>query len=383
MKTYFEFLRFSLDTDAPIPRSVRAMDWEGLFRFGKEQALLGVLFCGVRRLSKDVAPPKALLMQWFGISEHIRKRNRCLNEVAVDIYRRMCEDGFRCCLLKGQGNALMYDDVYSRTSGDIDLWICSHIADTQGGGNVSFNKHRERVIRHISEHFSLDETRYYHSEFGYRNVPIEAHFIPMVINNPLYNRRFRHWCRNVGDLQCSNMVELPDEVGSIAIPTLTFNLVYQLVHLYHHFFDEGIGMRQMCDYYRLLVEREREKLKSVESSDFTLKDMVLRRTLNNFGLLKFAGAVMWVLREVLGLSDSMMIVSVDERRGRVLLDEIVNGGNFGKHDKKYGGLAQQTMGRKYFTKVRRALSFLRYYPTEALCEPLFRTWHFFWRSLNR
>ena len=50
-------------------------------------------------------------------------------------------------------------------------------------------------------------------------------------------------------LQCSNVVSLPDCIGDIAIPTTAFNVIYQLTHLYHHFFDEGIGMRQIIDYF--------------------------------------------------------------------------------------------------------------------------------------
>ena len=70
-----------------------------------------------------------------------------------------------------------------------------------------------------------------------------------------------------------------------------------------------------------------------------------------------------------------MIVPVDEWRGRTLLGEILKGGNFGQ----YSGLTNHSMGVKYVLKMKRSLAFVRQYPAEALCEPLFRTWHFFWR----
>ena len=106
---------------------------------------------------------------------------------------------------------------------------------------------------------------------------------------------------------------------------------------------------------------------------------VAQRELKYLGLRKFAGAVMYVLKEVLGLSEDKMIVPVDEKRGRLLLAEILDGGNFGRHFSKYGGFTHQSMGKKYFLKIWRNMHFVRYYPAEALCEPLFRTWHFFWR----
>ena len=105
--------------------------------------------------------------------------------------------------------------------------------------------------------------------------------------------------------------------------------------------------------------------------------------LKHLGLWKFAGAVMWVLHETLGLPEALMIAPMDEKRGRLLLGEILDGGNFGKHFSKYGHFTQQGMAKKYFLKIWRNMHFVRYYPAEALSEPVFRTWHFFWRASHR
>ena len=111
--------------------------------------------------------------------------------------------------------------------------------------------------------------------------------------------------------------------------------------------------------------------------------VVVQRELKYLGLWKFAGAVMYVLKEVLGLSEDKMIVPMDEKRGRLLLAEILDGGNFGRHFTKYAGFTHQSMGKKYFLKIWRNMHFVRYYPAEALSEPIFRTWHFFWRMKNK
>ena len=110
---------------------------------------------------------------------------------------------------------------------------------------------------------------------------------------------------------------------------------------------------------------------------------VVQRELKYLGLWKFAGAVMFVLHEVLGLAEDKMIVPIDEKRGRLLLAEILDGGNFGRHFTKYARFTHQSMRKKYFLKIWRNMHFVRYYPAEALCEPLFRTWHFFWRMKNK
>ena len=288
-------------------------------------------------------------------------------------------------------------------------------------------------------------------------VPVELHFFPCSMNNPLYHARLQKWFRRNADLQCSNVVSLPDGVGEIAIPTTAFNVVYLLSHLYHHFFDEGIGMRQIIDYYvvmdnfwkvkesfsqpsrpSLLKEgstafpkplspqgtgdvtalRCSEPLRykdggaskpspgcagwdrlgmegdssatscsstavASSSSSFAVTLEVILRDLKHLGLWKFAGAVMYVLYEVLGLSEEKMIAPMDEKRGKLLLAEILNGGNFGQHFTKYGHFTQQGMAKKYFLKIWRNMHFVRYYPAEALSEPIFRTWHFFWRLKNK
>ena len=216
------------------------------------------------------------------------------------------------------------------------------------------------------------DIRFHHLETTMDGVPVELHFFPCIMNNPVYNARLQKWFKRNADLQCSNVVSLPDGIGEIAIPTTAFNVVYQLTHLYHHFFDEGIGMRQIFDYYYV-----------VNNDELLVIRDTLQRELKYLGLWKFAGAVMYVLHEALGLSVEKMIAPMDEKRGKLLLAEILNGGNFGQHFTKYGHFTQQGMAKKYFLKIWRNMHFVRYYSAEALSEPIFRTWHFFWRLRHK
>ena len=424
-------------------RVITGMDWQELYSFASKQALLGLCFEGIERLGKEYPEElkqnpigRELLMTWMGKAQQIRRQNMKVNAVAGKLFAMLRVDGMRCCVLKGQGNALMYPNPYSRTPGDIDVWI---------------DASRERIMEYAQKKFELeDDIRLQHLETSLDGVPVELHFFPCSMNNPLYHGRLQKWFKRNADLQCSHIVGLPDGAGDIAIPTTAFNVVYQLTHLYHHFFDEGIGMRQIIDYYHVVCDfykvyqnsskitpslftikegstshpdpltlrgeggnrptRCSEPLRSkdggpskvspdcagwdrlsiegdnsggsataVTSSASTALD-VLQRELKYLGLWKFAGAVMYVLHEVLGLSEDKMIVPMDEKRGRLLLAEILDGGNFGRHFSKYGGFTHQSMGKKYFLKIWRNMHFVRYYPAEALCEPLFRTWHFFWRQ---
>ena len=442
----FAFLRYLLGYKENISNVVARMDWQELYSFASKQVILGLCFNGIERLGKEYPEElkrnpigRELLMTWMGKAQQIRRQNMKVNVVANKLYSMLREDGLRCCILKGQGNALMYPNPYSRNPGDIDVWV---------------NANRNIIMEYASKKFELeDDIRLQHVETAMDGVPVELHFFPCIMNNPVYNARLQKWFKRNADLQCSNVVGLPDGAGDIAIPTTAFNVIYQLTHLYHHFFDEGIGMRQIIDYYHVVCDfyKVYQNSSKITPSLFTIKEGstshpdpltlrgeggnrptrcseplrskdggpskvspncagwdrrgvsgdiasdasiisafttdssastaldVVQRELKHLGLWKFAGAVMYVLKEVLGLAEDTMIVPVDEKRGRLLLAEILDGGNFGRHFTKYGGFTHQSMGKKYFLKIWRNMHFVRYYPAEALCEPLFRTWHFFWR----
>ena len=447
----FDFLKYCLDRKDKMSNVVADIDWQQLYSFASKQAILGLCFDGIERLGKEYPEElkqnpigRELLVTWMGKAQQIRRQNVKVNGVAAKLYSKFREDGLRCCILKGQGNALMYPNPYSRTPGDIDVWV---------------NASREEITEYAKKHFKLgDDIRYQHIETSVDGVPVELHFFPCTMNNPIYNARLQKWFKRNADLQCSNVVSLPDGIGEIAIPTTAFNVIYQLTHLYHHFFDEGIGMRQIIDYFLVVNDfsknvfldtdfsnhpvplskegstshpdpltlrgeggnrptRCSEPLRSKDggpskvspdcagwdrrgvsgdiasdasvSSAFTTDSSastaldVVQRELKYLGLWKFAGAVMFVLHEVLGLAEDKMIVPMDEKRGKLLLSEILNGGNFGKHFTKYGHFTQQGMAKKYFLKIWRNMHFVRYYPAEALSEPIFRTWHFFWRMKNK
>ena len=361
----FLFLNYCLGKKVDMSMVVAKIDWRQLYTFASRQALLGFCFDGIERLTKEFSEElkqnsidRDLLMTWMGGAQQIRRRNMKVNAVAGKLFSMLREDDFRCCILKGQGNALMYPNPYSRNPGDIDIWV---------------NASREDITEYAKTHFEIgDDIRFHHLETSFDGVPVELHFFPGIMNNPIYNARLQKWFKRNADLQCSNVVSLPDGIGEIAIPTTAFNVIYQLTHLYHHFFDEGIGIRQITDYYYV-----------VNNNELLVVRDALQKELKHLGLWKFARAVMYVLHEALGLSEEKMIAPLDEKRGKLLLAEILNGGNFGKHFTKYGHFTQQGMAKKYFLKIWRNMHFVRYYPAEALSEPIFRTWHFFWRLRHK
>ena len=428
-KIFFDFMRFCIGSAKEIPGSLKEVDWKELYAIAQKQALLGVLFHGIQRLPKELAPEQKLLMQWMVMAEMIRKQNIRLFQDSVKVCKNFENEGFANCILKGQGNALLYPDPYIRTPGDIDIYLT--------GG-------RKRVMQYINKVCPNQVMRYHHVDFPVMKTAIEVHFTPSYMFFPIHNSRMQKRFKEVMDLQCSNVVTLPDGYGEITVPTMNFNVIYILSHLYRHIFTEGIGLRQLLDYYFVICDfhkvyqnssnhpvplskegstshpsplsseerdvtalRCSEPLRSKDggpskaspncagwdrqdvsgdtattaSPSSAALDRV-QKELKHLGLWKFVQAVMYVLHEVFGLSEDRMIAPMDEREGRFLLDEIMRGGNFGQYDDRMGSKVGESKIHRYFRMNLRNLRFVKHYPTEALSEPLFRTWFAVWKKIH-
>ena len=374
-KIFFDFLRFCIGSVKEIPDSLKEADWKELYAIAKKQALLGVLFHGIQRLPKELAPEQKLLMQWMVMAEMIRKQNIKLFQDSVKVCQNFENEGFANCILKGQGNALLYPDPYMRTLGDIDIYLL--------GG-------RKKILKYVDRVCPNQVMRYHHVDFPVMKTAIEVHFTPSYMFYPIHNRRMQKWFEEVMGEQCNHRVSLPDGYGKIHVPKVSFNVIYILSHLYRHIFTEGIGLRQLLDYYFVLVKWHTD-LTNLTDSNNSLPQMTqintdldaLRHELKYLGLWKFAGAVMFVMKEVFGLSEDRMIAPMDEKEGRFLLDEIMRGGNFGQYDDRMGSKVGESKIHRYFRMNLRNLRFVKHYPTEALSEPLFRTWFAVWKKIHR
>ena len=449
-KIFFDFLRFCIGSAKEIPVSLKEADWKELYAIAKKQCLVGVFFDGIKKLpAEHVGMKKELLLQWMAESQMLEKANVRLNDAAIQVSEWFWKKGFRTCILKGQGNALMYPNPYSRTPGDIDIWV-------EGGDKrvISF-------VRSISPH---EKACYHHIEFpSYKGVEVEVHYRPSFLLCFWHNRKLQKYYERVKEEQFSHRVMLGEQ-GEIAISTVEFNLIFQLTHIYAHLMNEGIGLRQLLDYYYVLCDfykvyqnfskthpssltlkggstafpkplfnglytpfgspvsggqkpqgigdvtappRRSEPLRSkvggpskvspdcagwdrlsiegdnsagsttaVTSSASTALDVV-QKELKELGLWKFAGGIMYIMQEVFDMPASRLIVPPNEKYGRFVLNEVLEAGNFGRHDAR-NRFGKSQLGHN-LQRVYRDIRLVKFFSAEALCEPLFRTWHFFWR----
>ena len=441
---FFDFLRFSIGSAKEIPSTLKEADWKELYRIAQKQCLVGILFDGIQKLPAEyVGMKKELLLQWMAESQMLEKANVRLNDAAIQVSEWFGKKGFGTCILKGQGNALMYPNPFSRMPGDIDIWV-------EGGDKrvISF-------VRSISPH---EKACYHHIEFpSYKGVEVEVHYRPSFLLCFWHNRKLQKYYERVKDEQFSHRVMLGEQ-GEIAIPTTEFNLIFQLTHIFSHLMNEGIGLRQLLDYYYVICDfykvyqsssKTYPSFLTVKEGDFskitpslfTLKEgstfspspsssgsgdvTALRcseplrykdggpskvspdcagwdrldvsgdtasdcagasfpvaidrvqEELKEVGLWKFAGAIMYIMQEVFGMPASRLIVPPNEKYGKFVLNEVLEAGNFGRHDERYW-FGRSKLGHN-LQRVYRDIRLMKYFPAEALSEPIFRTWHFFWR----
>ena len=353
-KAFFALLRLSAGGSPAEEVVLDDRGWQAVFRLAMQQALLAVVLDGVERLPAGQKPPRSLLIPWIGYVQHIEQCNRRLNSTVAGVCRRLEQDGVRCVVLKGQGNAVLYPRPLHRMAGDLDLWV-------EGG--------REAVLKYVRRHCRPAEVVYHHVDFPVlKDTEIELHFTPSWMNNWLLNRRLQRYFRQSLPRQLANRVDLPEDAGRIPVPTPDFNHVYLLLHIYRHLFDEGVGLRQLLDYYYLL-----RRSCSAEEKENAL------RMLRRLHLTRFASAVMYVLQQVFGLGDDCLLVPPSRSCGARLLDEIMLAGNFGQYDRRIVRRQHETARQRFCRKVLRNFSFLWDYPGEVLCSPLFKAWHYLWR----
>ena len=346
---FFQLLRYSIGTSDEFPQVTTNDEWNAIYSLAAMHSLSGVVFHGIHK--SGVKPPFELLMQWVAEGEIIRSKNEIANKTVVKISQYFEKRGFRGCILKGQGNTLNYPEPYVRACGDIDIWL-------EGG--------REKIMKMVDERWPGSLARYHHVEIPeVDGIPVEVHFTPSFSRSPWKNKRLQKWLGEQAEKQFANQVTLPGTDQKICIPTSEFNVIFQLQHMFGHLFTEGFGLRQVVDYYYVLMSDGRRKMDEVAD------------TLRYLGLWKFACGMMWVMREVLNLNEQRMIAKPDEKEGRFILSEIMQSGNMGHYDNRLGKTNSEGIVHRYFRMTIRNVRFVRHYPEEALCEPIFRTWWFF------
>lgn len=353
MNLFFQLIQLAISQKENLSHSLTDKEWEELFAIAQKQALTGILLEGIMKLPEQQKPPTDLFLSWYTIADKIKQYNQLLNDQTADVSDRFKQDNFRSVILKGQGNALLYPNPLLRQPGDIDIWL-------EGS--------RASIINYISRHAPVSGIVYHHADFPVlESTEVEVHFTPTWMNSYFTNLKLQRFFKQKKGTQFCNETELPNG-RKINVPTPEVNRIFLLIHIYRHLFDEGIGLRQLLDYYYLLKQGLSEEEKS--HTHQLLKQLKLER---------FAAAVMYVEQEVFGLEDAFLLTKPDDKAGRFLLNEIIEAGNFGHYDMRIEKPENENRWTRLIRKTKRNFRFIFYYPDEVLWSPFFKAWQYCWR----
>lgn len=331
---FCRLLQLALGLAQDFPYTLGEKEWRALLVMAQEQTLLGVAYNGIAKLPQGVRPPKAVAVQWSAAAESIRGANCLMNQEAARYTGLFDARGIHGVILKGQANARLYPDPFSRQPGDIDIWLPGGYEEVRqlllDMGLIEGTKTIDRFSRHI----------------GFRNekgIEIEAHYRPAESR-----------CRNK-EYQKVLLAEL--EQPSLTpegfyAPSIRFALLMQLAHLYCHCYCGGIGLRHFTDYCMLLMHATEADREFVWAK------------IKRFSLGYACAAVMGVMEKVFGLPREYMLCAPDKKRGTRLYKLAMVGGNFGRYDPEKK--MRRFVLRRWLSDRKKALQWIPFDPLNAV-----------------
>lgn len=368
-KLFFELIQISIGCRVCLSRTPCEAEWGELYAMAKKQSLVGVCFAGVQKLVEQrQEPPEMLYLTWMGMAAKIQQRNETVNRQCVKLQARLSADGFRSCVLKGQAIAALYqcggfnglqkvseDSIDSsgtptinlqilRQSGDIDVWL---------------DGSHERIMEYVNRVSPTNEVRWLHTQMSvFPDTEVEVHFRPSYLECPWQDKALQKFFGSEKDA-CFSSGRCTD----------SFNQVFILAHVFRHMFSEGVGLRQLMDYY-FVLKNSKERMSREEFA------AVMKAT----GMYRFAKAVMWIMQEVFGLEEKYLLCATSDKDGRFLLDEVMQSGNFGHQDERVKHMADESAFHRFWRIALYNCRVIRFSPWIVVCSPFWRLWHWSWRK---
>ena len=354
---FIELIRVSLGIRESLSCTPTEKEWERLYKLARKQSVVGICFAGLQRLGANlnggfanIGISNQLYLTWIGKVAKIQNKNRIASKRCIELQRTLETNGFRFCVLKGQGVASLYGNGLSelRQAGDIDILLWKEGLSPKENKNeiIKFARTRSGSLRCGAHHI--------HTEL-YEDIDVELHYYPCYLSNPWANYRLRKWSK-----QHRTYVESCRE-HNFTVPNTEYNIVFLLSHAFRHYLGEGLGLRQVMDYYFVLKDAEENENK------IDLKE--IQKTVCSLNMHKFAKAMMWVMQEVFDMNDKYLITEPNPNLGKQLLSHILRRGNFGHYNNTTIASKNSHIGR-FINQLCVDLQLAINYPGEALWAPL-------------
>ena len=307
------------------------IDYTQIYRLAQEQSVLGIVLAGLEFSS--VKPPQVLLLQWIGEVQVLEQQNKAMNLFIEKLFEVLRNADIYALLVKGQGIAQCYERPLWRSSGDVDLLL-------------SEDNYKKAIQLLTSQASSIEDESTYkkHIAMTIDGWSVELHGtlrsglwqsidrgIDKVQNAVFYEGKVRSWMN--GGTQ-------------VFLPATDEDVVFVFAHILQHFYKEGIGLRQICDWCRLL---------------WTYKDSLnhglLGSRIKKMGLVTEWKAFAALAVDYLGMPlEAMPFYSDDKkwkRKAVRVMEFVLETGNFG-HNRDY------SYRNKYPYIIYKAISFWKH-----------------------
>ena len=336
------------------------VDYSLVNRLAKEQSVIGLVAAGLEHV-QDVKVPQDVALSFASATLQIEHRNMAMNEFVVKLMRQLRETGVNALLVKGQGIAQCYERPLWRSAGDVDLLL-----------SAEDYERAKKVLIPLANEVEPEYTAFKHVGLMIDGFLVELHgtlrtrlsgrvdrFVDSVQEDVLRNGNVRVW---------------RDGDTDVYIPAPDDDVIFVFTHILAHFYIEGVGLRQICDWCRLL---------------WTYRDSIdralLEHRLRAMGLITEwrAFAAMAVYR--LGMPAEAMPLYCDSarwsRKGDGILEFVLECGNFGHNRRGDAAPAKSYVGGKLRSLRRKFRDFgrhMRLFPLDSLRFFL----HFFWDGVG-
>ena len=293
--------------------------------------------------------PHVFLLQWIGEVQMIEQQNKEMNAFVAELIENLRESDVYAILVKGQGVAQCYEKPFWRCSGDIDLLL----------SNDNYQKAKSTLIP-IADEVANENTTAKHQALVINGFDVELHGkMPFTLS-----KRVEDGIDEVlNDLFCRGNVKSWDCNGTqVFLSSPDNDVILVFTHFLHHFFIEGVGLRQICDWCRLLYTYK-------DSLNYELLESRIRK----MGLMTEWKAFASLAVDTLGMPvDAMPFYDTRFKdKAEMVLSRVLKSGNFG-HNKdlsyrsKYSGMTY-----KFVAAWRRLKDFSSLIPIFPLDAPMF------------
>lgn len=364
IETFFALLRVGLWGDRN--QTIRIdgnTEWQEVYRLATEQSVIGLILAGLEY--SDVKPPQALLLQLIGEVQMIEQRNKAMNAFIADLIEKLRKNDIYALLVKGQGIAQCYEKPLWRCSGDIDLFLdYDNYQKAKSFLMPLASSVEEEYVREKHLGMTILETSGTSDKGRADGWVVELHGhlysglsssvereLDQLQKDTFYGGQVRSWMN--GQTQ-------------IFLLKVENDAFYVFTHMLQHFYKEGVGLRQICDWCRLLFCYRGE-----------LDLRMLESRINRAGLMSEWKAFGTLAVDYLRMPVEAMPFYSDstkwKKKARLIMEFILKSGNMGhnrgmSHFSKYPYFIRKcvSMGRRIGDFINHARIFpldsLRFFP---------------------